>query len=502
MNGVQQLSSPRAAASWLAERCPGTLRSDSRQVRHGDAFVAWPGASVDGRSFVGAALAAGAGACLVEADGVESFALDPSRVAGLAGLKAMVGEVADAWFGQPTAKLRVLAVTGTNGKTSTCWWLAEALRECGVRCGVVGTLGIGEPPQLRDGALTTPDAVALQAAFAGLLAQGVDACAVEASSIGLAEHRLAGTRIAVALFTNFTQDHLDYHGDMARYWQAKRRLFDWPGLRAAVVNVDDPQGALLARELAAVPGLREGGLWTVSTREDARLRARDIRYVDGGLAFDIEESAGCVPLRTGLVGDYNVHNLLVVLGGLRALDVPLEAAVAAMRGLGPVPGRLQRVGEPGRQPEVVVDYAHTPDALQKVLESLAPLAKRRGGALWCVFGCGGDRDPAKRPLMGAIAAERCDHVIVTSDNPRSEAPEAIIEQIVAGVAPALAGKVRCEADRAKAIARAVGAAGVHDVLLIAGKGHEDYQEIAGRRLRFSDVQQAGAALAARQERLP
>lgn len=496
---MTEMPDPRAAARWLAERCDGTLRSDSRHVRRGDAFVAWPGARADGRRHVADALAAGAGACVVEAEGAEPFGFDAVRVAGLRGLKARAGELADAWFAQPTSRLRVLAVTGTNGKTSTAWWLAQALAACGSRCGVVGTLGTGEPPALHDAGLTTPDPVALQAAFAGFVGQGLDACAIEASSIGLAEGRLAGTRIAVALFTNFTQDHLDYHGDMARYWAAKRRLFDWPGLQAAVVDVDDPQGAALAAELAAQAPSRSLALWTVSTRGEASLRARHIAHAEGGLSFEVEESGSGRrhPVDTALLGDYNVDNLLLVLGGLRALGIPLERAVGALQALSPVPGRMQRVAGPAAGPSVVVDYAHTPDALAKALQALRPLAAARGGALCCVFGCGGERDPGKRGPMGAIAAPLADRVIVTSDNPRSESPQAIVAQVIAGVPAALAARVEVEVDRRKAIARSVRQAGERDVVLIAGKGHEDTQEIAGRRLPFSDADEARAALAAR-----
>ncbi|MBL8329639.1 MAG: UDP-N-acetylmuramoyl-L-alanyl-D-glutamate--2,6-diaminopimelate ligase [Rubrivivax sp.] len=516
---MPQLHSAAEAARWLRARCPGRLCSDSRQLQPGDAFLAWPGAARDGRVFVPQALAAGAAACLIEAAGAQDLpplaALGEAqdRVALLTGLKAAAGEVAAVWHGLPTQQLPVLAVTGTNGKTSTAWWLAQALSACGRRAGVVGTLGIGEPPQLLSTGLTTPDPVTLQAAFADFAKRGFAACAIEASSIGIAEERLAGTQIRVALFSNFTQDHLDYHGDMARYWAAKRRLFSWAGLQAVVINVDDPQGARLAAELQSQPGAP--ALWTVSAQGDARLRAERVRYVDGGLAFELIEAGHRAHLQTALIGEYNVHNLLLVLGGLRALGVPLADAVAAAHGLSPVPGRMQRVGladdqaagSAGAQralPDVVVDYAHTPDALDKALQALRPFARARGGALWCVFGCGGDRDPGKRPLMAAIAAAQADRVVVTSDNPRSESPMAIIDQVLAGVPAAVraavpadavpADAVHADADRRAAIAWAVQRAAAQDVLLIAGKGHEDYQEIAGERLPFSDAEEARKAL--------
>ena len=489
---LTMLRSPDAAARWLSSWVTGTLRTDSRRVQPGDAFIAWPGYATDGRRFVRAALDAGATTCLVEAEGIEAFGFDDARVAALPRLKAATGAIAHAYFGEPGARLDIVATTGTNGKTSTAWWTAQALSALGRRCGVIGTLGVGEPGAVDATGLTTPDPVTLHAAFKRFADTGFAACALEASSIGLDEHRLDAAPIDVALFTNFTRDHLDYHGSMDAYWAAKRQLFAWPGLRAAALNIDDPQGALLAGEL-------EGGaldLWTVAVDAPARLRAADVRYVDGGLAFGLCEDDTTVPVRSTLIGDYNVHNLLVVLGGLRALGVPLADAAAVVPGLTPVPGRMQRVG-PGAGVEVVVDYAHTPDALEKVRASLRPLAAARGGRLWCVFGCGGNRDASKRPLMGAIAERGADTVVVTSDNPRDEAPEAIVDQIVAGLQAPNAARI--VVDRRVAIATAVRDAADADVVLIAGKGHEDYQEVRGVRHPFSDAAEAQAALAAVQE---
>jgi len=494
------LASAAEAARWLASRVTlhtgGRLRTDSRAVKPGDGFIAWPGHATDGRRFVPAALASGASACLIEAEGADVYGYDDERIALLPGLKAATGEIADAWYAQPSAVLDVVATTGTNGKTSTAWWTAQALTRLGRRCGVIGTLGVGEPPggagregHVEHTGLTTPDPVTLHGAFRNFVDLGFTACALEASSIGIAEHRLAAARIDVALFTNFTRDHLDYHGSMAAYWAAKRALFDWPGLRAAVVNVDDDHGAQLAAEL------ERGGLdvWPVSLHRAARLHARGLHYEQGGLAFTLAEGGVQAGVRSSLVGEFNASNLLVVLGGLRALGVPLADAAAVAAGLTPVPGRLQRV--PGHDLEVVVDYAHTPDALAKVLQALQPLAAARGGRLWCVFGCGGDRDATKRPLMGAIAAAGADQVVITSDNPRSEAPDAILAQILAGVAGH--DDVAVIEDRRAAIAHAVQGAGAGDVVLLAGKGHEDYQDMAGVKRPFSDVEEARAALAAR-----
>jgi UDP-N-acetylmuramoyl-L-alanyl-D-glutamate--2,6-diaminopimelate ligase len=486
------LKSPEAAARWLQEWTTGTLRTDSRQVRPGDAFIAWPGYANDGRAYVQAALDAGATTCLVEREGAEGFGFKDARVASLPSLKAATGPIAHEFFGKPTDTLQVIATTGTNGKTSTAWWTAQANTLLGRRCGVVGTLGVGEPGAVEFTGLTTPDPVLLQAAFRRFVDGGFQACAIEASSIGIVEHRLAGTRIEVALFTNFTQDHLDYHGTMEAYWAAKRMLFGWPGLKAAVINIDDDRGAQLAIELQG----SSLDVWTYSVKHNARLSAEDVRYVDGGLAFTLREGEQTASVRSTLIGDYNASNLLAVLGGLRACGAILQDAASVVPQLVPVPGRMQRVAA-GRAdvPEIVVDYAHTPDALEKVLLALQPLAADRGGKLVCVFGCGGNRDPGKRPLMGGIAERLSGRVVATSDNPRNEQPAAILQQIVAGLQRP--NEALVIEDRREAIARAVREADARDVIVIAGKGHEDYQEIAGVKHPFSDVAEAAKALGER-----
>ncbi|RDI28348.1 UDP-N-acetylmuramoylalanyl-D-glutamate--2,6-diaminopimelate ligase [Pseudacidovorax intermedius] len=493
---LHRLHSPDEAAAWLSARVRGQLQVDSRAVGEGDGFIAWPGAATDGRRFVQSALAQGAAACLVEADGSEAYDFaDEPAVAAYEGLKAATGPIAAAWCGRPADAMTLLAVTGTNGKTSTAWWLAQALEGSAFGpCAVAGTLGIGVPPAVDYNGLTTPDPVTLHRALRDLVARGVKACAMEASSIGIAERRLDGLHFDVAVFTNFTQDHLDYHGDMAAYWAAKAELFRWPGLRAAVVNIDDVQGARLAGELLDTALVE---LWTCSAvGAPARLSAVEAGHGPQGLRFQVVEQGGAEAMvSTTLVGDYNVANLLGVIGTLRALGLPLGDAAAACGRLGSVPGRMDVVAAEAGLPLVVVDYAHTPDALQKALAALRPFAESRGGRLWCVFGCGGDRDPGKRPLMGAIAERGADRVVVTSDNPRSESPQAIVDQIVAGLAAPQAARV--VGDRTAAIAEAIAQAAAQDVVLLAGKGHEDYQEVAGRRLPFSDRAQAQTALAAR-----
>ena len=505
---MQTLHNAPEAARWLHARVTGELRTDSRLVQAGDGFIAWPGAATDGRRYVAQALAQGATACLMEEAGLSPWLAGlqapnaDSKLSCMTNLKAQTGLVADAYYERPSQALKVLAVTGTNGKTSTAWWLAQALSSPVLQqaCGLVGTLGVGQLPHLVSTGMTTPDPVLLQRQFRMFSDAGVTHCAIEASSIGLAEHRLDGTQIRVAVFTNFTQDHLDYHGDMATYWSAKAALFAWAGLQAAVINIDDAQGALLAQQL-------EGGgldVWTCSQlwtpHSQARLQARALPAADG-LAFEVIEGGEVQTLRTGLMGDYNIDNLLGVIGSLRALGFALAQAVEACTHLTAVPGRMQRVGidtasmaeqEGQALPLVVVDYAHTPDAIAHALTALRSQATQRGGRLWCVLGCGGDRDASKRPLMAAAAEAAADHVVLTSDNPRSESPEAILAAMVAGLRRPQ--QARIQPDRAAAIAEALAQAATQDVVLLAGKGHETEQEIMGVRHPFSDVTQARMAL--------
>ena len=500
---MHRLHTPSQAAQWLRQHVTGTLQSDSRKLQAGDGFIAWPGSAVDARRFVGAALDAGAAACLVEHDDADRWSLAGERIASYQGLKADTGVIAAEFFGHASGALQVVAVTGTNGKTSTAWWLAQALSALpdgmALPCGMVGTLGVGRPPApgvllatdaVVSTGLTTPDPVLLQRTLRRFAYEGLKACAMEASSIGIEEHRLDGTQIRVALFTNFTQDHLDYHGSMEAYWQAKRRLFAWPGLQAAVINIDDTQGQGLAESLQS----SALDVWTVSSQCHARLWARAVAYDPLGMAFDVVEGAASYRLQTRMIGGYNVSNLLGVLAAMRALGVPMQAAVQACSGLYPVPGRMECLGGVG-EPLVAVDYAHTPDALSQALTALQPVALQRGGRLWCVFGCGGDRDASKRPLMGAIASQKADRVVVTSDNPRSEKAETIIAHILLGLSQSKT--VDVQADRALAIAEAVTRAAPEDVVLLAGKGHEETQEIAGSKFPFSDREHAQCALHSR-----
>lgn len=489
-----ELHTPTQAAQWLKSCVTGALRADSRALVPGDGFIAWPGAATDGRKFAKNAIAQGASACLMEKVGAESFGLQGERYAVYPGLKSDTGAIAAEFYDSPSSDVTLIAVTGTNGKTSTAWWLAQALSalppEVALGCGMIGTLGVGRPPLVVSTGLTTPDPVLLQKTLREFADAGLKACAIEASSIGIEEHRLDGVQVRVAVFTNFTQDHLDYHGSMATYWAAKRRLFDWPGLRAAVINVDDAKGAELAE------ALRHTGLdvWPLSQVQPTRLHARSIRYLAQGMQLEVVEGATVCTLQTHLIGSYNVANVLGVIAAMRCMGVSLEHAVETCSHLLPVPGRMECVGGDDA-PLIAVDYAHTPDALAQALAALRPMAEQRKGRLWCVFGCGGDRDASKRPLMGAIAGKGADKVVVTSDNPRSEKPEAILTHILLGLPNSK--DVEVQLDRALAIAHTVAQADAGDVILLAGKGHETTQEIAGNKTEFSDMAHATQALQAR-----
>ena len=490
---------------WIRAAAPGgRLVSDSRRVKPGDVFFAYPGEAADGRRYIEAAIEAGAAAVVHEADG---FAWDAAFTVphlAVGGLKKNAGPIAHAVLDYPDSAMFTVAVTGTNGKTSCALWTAQTLARLGEAAAVVGTLGVGlikgkAEPQFDVTGYTTPDAVLLAQKLAELKKAGASALAIEASSIGLVQERTAGMHIDVAIFTNLTRDHLDFHGDMESYEAAKIKLFEWDGLKQAVVNLDDPAGQRLVTHLRTkFPDLAVTG-YTIAAAEApdgvAVLRAGGMRSKNAGTEFQVETPQGNATVRTQLVGNYNVSNTLAVLGALLAKGVLLKAAVDAIETLVPAPGRMQQMGGQDA-PMVVIDYAHTPDALEKTLDALRQVATDRGGQLWCVFGCGGDRDPGKRSQMGRIA-QGADQVLVTSDNPRSEEPASIIAQIVAGMDTSQAARVQTVEDRAAAILLAVKQAAKQDVILLAGKGHEPYQEIKGRKMPFSDADHASLALTAR-----
>jgi len=489
------------ALAWLATLAPrGDLRLDSRSVQRGDVFVAVPGARTDGRGHLHDAIERGAAAALVDADGWID-AEQPIPVCAVAGLRDGLGALAATFYGDPSAQLTSVGVTGTNGKTSCSQWVAQLLSRAGRRCAVVGTVGIGFPGELVASELTTPDAVALQRELRVLRDAGAQAVAMEVSSIGLDQHRVDGMRFDVAVFTNLTRDHLDFHGTMQRYEAAKAQLFDWPGLSHAVINLDDAAGRRLAERLQQRPAAQRPAIIGYSAGAAAqlgaiapRVTAHAIRATADGLAFELRADGKTHAVEVPLVGHFNVANLLAVAGVALACGIDAGAAAAMLPRLVSPPGRMQRIGGAGG-PLVVVDYAHTPDALMQALAALRPLVQARAGRLWVVFGAGGDRDPGKRAPMGAAAAAGADVVLVTSDNPRTEDPESIVTQVAAGAGAAR--ELLREVDRAAAIAIAVARAGAADVVLIAGKGHEDYQIVGRERRAFSDVEHARTALLAR-----
>jgi UDP-N-acetylmuramoyl-L-alanyl-D-glutamate--2,6-diaminopimelate ligase len=471
-----------AAQGAMIER----LSSDSRRCAPGVAFLAYPGEKADGRAHIRDALGRGASAVIWEQ---EDFQWQPEwKLPNVAvqGLKQHAGVLAHEFYGRPSEALWVCGVTGTNGKTSCSQWIAAALARHGTKAAVIGTLGSGFPGALAPLPNTTPDALETHFLLKSFKDQDAKAAAMEVSSHGLVQGRVNGVRFACALFTNLSHDHLDYHGSMPAYAEAKARLFDAPGLQCAVLNLDDEFGVELSRRLAAE---KRGQVRTIGYSLAPQTAPVD-EYLVADSQFNVDSTWGRAALRLPVLGRFNVSNALGVLGCLVANGIAFDEAAGLLAFLPAVPGRMQRIGE---EPLVVVDYAHTPDALDNVLRALRPVAEARGGRLAVVFGAGGDRDPSKRAPMGAIAARLADRVLVTSDNPRSEDPLAIISQIEEGI-PAEHG---VEPDRARAIETIIAESANSDVVLIAGKGHETYQEIGGKRAHFSDEEHARAALARR-----
>ncbi|WP_192036602.1 UDP-N-acetylmuramoyl-L-alanyl-D-glutamate--2,6-diaminopimelate ligase [Halomonas sp. YLGW01] len=463
---------------------------DSRRVQPGDVFIALPGVRVDGRAYIAQALDAGAALVLSHRD-AETPALDEAddpRVLMLNGLRHCVGELGSALYQVPEDQ-ELIGVTGTNGKSSVTHYLAALSEAIGRPCGLIGTLGSGRPGALTDSGLTTPGALALQARLGEMAAQGLDRVAMEVSSHALDQQRLEGCRVRAAVFTNLTRDHLDYHGGMAGYAAAKAKLFQRPELGLAVVNGDDPLARLM---LAGLPkGVR---VLATGEGEATTFRVLDWEPRPDGQRALIASPDGEFALALTLMGRFNLDNVLLAMATLYGLGESLEDLSVAAGQLAPVPGRMQPLSQPGR-PAVVVDYAHTPDALDNALEALrAHLGK--SGQLWCLFGCGGERDRGKRPLMAQAAAARADHLVITDDNPRGENAAAIREEILAGLEPGERELAWCIEGRREAIRACLAAAGPDDVVLIAGKGHETYQEIDGVRHAFSDVEEVERALEA------
>ena len=486
------LATREAVLSWLLAQGlrPTGVCADSRHLRAGDLFVAEVPESGLRAAYVRDALANGACAVLWAAD-IPLCAVEfgSAPIVAVEGLHQLVGPIAQQIYGHPSSKLRVLAVTGTNGKTTVTQWLAQSMPG---HCAVIGTLGAGYPGVMVETGFTTPDAAQYAHLLADFVSDGATACAVEASSIGIEEGRMAGSQVDCAVFTNLTRDHLDYHGTMAAYAAAKAKLFAWPGLRAAVINHDDAFGRQLLQEttashvwafgLSARPvDLPTGVQW---------IGAEGVAATAQGLSATLVFGEERVPFTSCIIGRHNLSNMLAVSAVLMAEGLSPAEIVVRLHKLQPPAGRMACYGGQGA-PLVVVDYAHTPDALAHILSALRDVATARGGRLVSVFGCGGDRDPGKRAEMGRAAIAGADVVCITSDNPRWEDPEMILSAIAEG-APSAVRLV----DRAQAIAQVVAQAAVADVVLLAGKGHESTQEIRGQRYPFDDAKHAQTALAA------
>jgi UDP-N-acetylmuramoyl-L-alanyl-D-glutamate--2,6-diaminopimelate ligase len=456
---------------------------DSRRVTPGSLFLAVRGHSQHGLAFAGEALRRGAAAVAWEPvlelppPGLEVPAI------AVEDLGRRAGEIAARYWHHPSRGLFSVGITGTDGKTSTAHLVAQALERLGTPCGYFGTLGYGRLGALADASHTTPDPVRLQALLAAQRDAGARAFSMEVSSHALDQGRVSGVEFDVAVLTNIGRDHLDYHGSIEQYAAAKRRLFAWPGLRAAVLNRDDAHGADWARALSVPAEVTLYGIGGEPPARERHLLGVDPEQHAAGLRFQVHSSWGEARIDSRLLGRFNVYNLLAALACLLHAGVPLKDAAAALGECGTVPGRIEGFRGPAAQPLVVVDYAHTPQAVVQVLNALRA---HTTGRLWCVFGCGGDRDRGKRPLMGRAAAELADVVIVTDDNPRGESPAAIVADILEGIPAELRGRVSVEHDRAAAIERAVRAASADDVVLVAGKGHEDYQLYGSEVRSFSD----------------
>jgi len=459
------------------------LTLDSRKVRPGDLFLAIPGLKVDGRDHITDAIAHGAAAVAYEVEGAKVLPITDIPMIPVKGLAGQLSDIAGRFYGDPSRAMNLVGVTGTNGKTSVTQLIAQALDKLGQHCGLIGTLGTGFYSDLKSGIHTTPDPISVQSTIYDLKKAGAKAIAMEVSSHGLDQGRVTALAFDVAVMTNLSRDHLDYHGTMEAYGAAKAKLFAWNDLRCRVINLDDAFG----RQLAAAP--HASRLITYSQEDtSAHLFCRDAHFDDDGVRATLVTPQGDHALRSSLLGRFNLSNVLAAVGALMGLDYPLDDILKVLPSLeGPV-GRMQRLGG-GSRPLVVVDYAHTPDALEKVLAALRPHAK---GQLTCLFGCGGDRDRGKRPLMAEVVERLADKVLVTDDNPRTEDPVRIFEDIRAGFSAV--DNVAFVAGRGQAIAQIIAQAQAADVIVLAGKGHEDYQEIDGQRHPFSDLEEAAKAL--------
>lgn len=453
------------------------LALDSRQVEKGALFIAVSGHAEDGRHYIKDAIARGAVAVLVEDDGGGETRDLSVPVIPVSKLRSRIGLLADIFYDQPTRDMTIIGVTGTNGKTTCVNLLSQALHDTRHPCGHIGTLGYGFPGALHPASHTTPDALRVQRLMAMFRDAGARYVCMEVSSHALEQGRVSGVHFDVAVFTNLSRDHLDYHGDMEQYALAKAKLFDAPGLTAAIINIDDDYGRQLASNLSKSTTVRPVSLWRYGIGH-GEVSAEHVDVLHDALELKIAVRDKQLMCRAHLVGRFNIHNLLAVIATLHVTGTAFESIASVVERLRPVAGRMELFEHPGR-PLVVVDYAHTPDALEKALSALREHTR---GQLWCVFGCGGDRDRGKRPQMGQVAEQGADHVVLTDDNPRTENPDGIIAEIASGMS-SQAVVIR---ERKAAIRHAICQAAVDDAVLVAGKGHEDYQEVMGVRLHYSD----------------
>jgi len=462
------------------------LAVDSRKIQQGNCFVAYPGHDSDGRDFLMAAFKAGAQSALVEAKDFNPEKIDEAPIVQIPNLKSRLGEIASAFYGDPSKQMKLLAITGTNGKTSVSQLVAQALEYLGQPCGVIGTLGNGMVGALEATTNTTPDIVECNRVLSDMLKQGARCVTMETSSHGLVQGRVDGLTIFSGLVTNISRDHLDYHGSMAEYTRAKALLAGHPGIKHLVLNLDDERVAAMSNSV-----LSECTIWTFSmqNRNDATVAATQVHYDNSGICMDLRFGTQKATIRSALIGEFNAENLLAGLVLLMSSGVSLASAAAAMSQAKPVAGRMQRVPSMSGQPVVVIDFAHTPDALEKVLLALRI---HTVGKIWCVFGCGGNRDAGKRPLMAEVVAGLADEMVITADNPRGEEFNRIVSDMVKGIPENVAFQI--VEDRNVAVAHAIANASSDDLVLIAGKGHEGYQEVSGVKQPYSDLSAVQSAM--------
>ncbi len=472
------------------------IQLDSRLVNTGDLFIACFGRSHDARNFIDQAIRKGCGAVLAEfTSGMNRLEVRANvPIIGVENLSKKVSEIASRFYHHPSSQLKVIGITGTNGKTSCSKFIATALQKLGYRCGMMGTLGCGVPGALEQTLLTTPDPVFAQQQLAQMVSKNCEHVAMEVSSVGLDQKRVEAIRFDTAVFTNLTRDHLDYHKTMSEYAESKRKLFQWPGLKSAVLNLDDEFSLSLINSIR-----KEVEVFTYSvSNRNASVYSESLTLSKSGYSALVNTPFGCKKLSGELLGRFNFSNVLAVIATIISLmarensgRIDLAKIIDSISSLSSAEGRMEIVNSPN-EITTIVDYAHTPDSLKNALETLKCHSE---GEIWCVFGCGGNRDEGKRPIMGEIAELFADHIVITDDNPRNEPGDRIVSQILSGIQKH--HDVSIIRNRAKAISHAIASASPSDLILIAGKGHETYQEILGRRVIFSDKAHAKSALKAR-----